>query len=100
MSVPLLRCNYQLAGKTRLETGIQWMRTFDRISENNSYSKTVKVAQIVSRDNYAGYNITIMFGINIMDYTGDINFYDQYIGTGIKYNDHLSEVFARIYAGL
>ena len=100
LSVPILRCNFQIAEKTRLEGGIQWMRSYDRISQTNSYQKVSKVAQVVSSDSYAGYNVSIMFGINIFDYTYDTNLWDRLLYTGSQYNEHHSEIFARVYAGL
>lgn len=100
LSVPLLRINFQIAEKTALEAGMQWMRSYDRITQTNSFSKMSKVAQIVSRDSYAGYNVSIMFGINIADYDYDTNLRDRFLYTGSDYNEHHSEVFARVYAGL
>jgi hypothetical protein len=99
-SVPILRCNYQIGEKTAIEGGIQWMRIFDRITETNSYSKVTKVAQITSKDNYAGYNIALMFGVNMYDFAYDINRYDSFLSTGSPYNQHYSQLFVKIYAGV
>lgn len=100
LSVPILRANYQIAEKTRLEAGIQWMKTFDRVSEQNSFAKTVKVAQIVTRDNYAGYNIALIIGLNNVKTNYDVNLRDELLGTGSEFNPYNSEFFAEIYAGL
>jgi hypothetical protein len=99
LSVPILRCNFKIAEKTRLETGVQWMRAFDRITEANSFYKNVKIAQIKTEDNYAGYNIALIIGVNSVTEQYDINLKDQYLGTGSSFNSHFSEVFAKIYAG-
>ncbi len=100
MSAPIVRCNFQIAERTKLEMGIQWQRNYDRITQTGSYSKVSKVAQIVSKDSYAGYNVSIMFGVNVQDTEGDTNLRDPILITGLPYNPHYSTVFARIYAGL
>jgi hypothetical protein len=100
LSVPLVRCNFQIAEKTVLEAGIQWMRAFDRVTEPNSFTKVSRVVQITNRDSYAGYNIALMFGLNAWDYTYDINRHDPLLDTGKEFNNHFSQVFAKVYAGL
>lgn len=100
MSVPILRCNFKVASRTRIESGIQWQRAYDQITPENSYARTTKIAQLVSRDNYAGYNIAIMFGVHVADTYADVNIRNDLLDTGSRTNQHTSEIFARVYAGL
>jgi len=100
MSVPILRCNFQIASKTRIESGIQWQRAYDQLTPTNSYSRTTKIAQLVSRDNYGSYNVAIILGLHTADIYADANIRSDLFDTGIELNQHTSEIFVRVYAGL
>ena len=90
----------KIAEKTKFEAGIEWMRAFDRVAEEESFFRTMKIAQVVSRDNFSGYNIALIFGLSVKEDNYDINQYDDILKTGHEFNNMDSEVFARIYAGL
>lgn len=100
LSVPILRLNYKIAERTQLQTGVQWMRAFDRITETNNFLKTKYIAQIMSRDNYAGYQVSIVFGMSRERLLFDVNAYDPILWTGSSHNIHDSKIFAKVYAGI
>ncbi len=100
LSVPILLCNFKVAENTVLNTGIEWMRAFDRVTQTASFGKTRKIAQVVSKYNYQGYNVALLIGFDVVDQTWDLNYFDSVLKTGSAFNVSNSEFFARIYAGV
>ena len=100
LSVPILLCNFKVAENTYLNTGIEWMRAFDRVTQTASFSKTRKIAQIISNYNYQGYNVALLIGLDVVDQRWDVNYFDSVLKTGSNFNVSNSEFFARIYAGI
>ncbi len=100
LSVPIVRLNFKIAERTMLQAGVQWMRSVDRMVETESFYKVKKVAQIISQDNYQGYNVAIVVGFDTWSQKWDINYHDSILNTGRDFNLSYSKVFAEIYAGL
>jgi hypothetical protein len=98
-SVPIIRATYKIAEKTEFQYGYQWRRNYDHVIEERSYMKTSQIAQIVNRDNVAGYGVALILGVKFDNKEYDINRINPILGYGSEFNYKNSEVFVRIYAG-
>jgi hypothetical protein len=99
LNVPILRVNYKIAENTQLQVGLQGLRRIDFITPEEDRFSFTSLAQIVSKANYRGYNVTFFLGAKWQNNDFDINALDPVLPAGNRYDVRGWEFFAQLYSG-
>jgi len=99
MSVPIFRLGYKIAERTQLQFGVQWKKTYDQLVRSESSSRRVQTFQVSSSDNVAGYNVSLVMGMNLIKDDYDILDFDPVFQTGRRYDGKDTQFFIKVYAG-
>lgn len=98
-SVPILRVFFKIAERTQFQYGVQWKRTYDDLIKSESGLRRVQTFQVHSTDNVAGYNVSLLMGLNFIQNNYDILNYDPLYENGHLYDGKDTRFFIRVYAG-
>ena len=99
-SVPILRLKFKMGEKTFLESGVQFMRAFNNLVREDSYSKVTTVTQIVNNTIIRGYNVSLLFGFSNFALNYDVNRQHEVLLYGSDSNTRHVNIFCKIYAGM
>jgi hypothetical protein len=98
-TAPILLVNLKVAEHTTLQYGNQWLTNQDFIYGQENNRRHVQVLQLINQDNVAGYNISLMLGLRLLNqqfpYLTERNIFNL----GSPYNINNYEYFVRVYAG-
>jgi hypothetical protein len=99
ISTGILRVNYDLGNKTAIQYGFQVQESFNLLAANDNFWRRVQTLQLMSRDNLAGYSISLIIGFNLRKQVCNDHHEQSPFIRGGECNCVNTRFFIRVFAG-